>query len=55
MNPMSTDNPGESLISSISRSYTFCRSSSEAFVGETLGQGNRHPESTPWDYSRIGR
>ena len=22
-----------------------------AFVGETLGQGNRHPESTPWDYN----
>ena len=20
-------------------------------VGETLGQGNRHPESTPWDYN----
>ncbi len=22
-----------------------------AFVGETLGQGNHHPESTPWDYN----
>ena len=29
MNAISTDRPGESLISSISRSYTFCRSSSE--------------------------